>query len=317
MNKDNEILHHDIDLVSIVIPILNEEEFIKLLIWQVWLQDYRPIELIFVDGGSNDFTIELILENAGKLNCEDFNIILLHEKDFGDLKSPGNARNIGAIMARGNYVVLLDGDTVFLERTSLKKIKKKLENYYLVKVNTKIIVDTEVEFELSKIWPFTMHKYTRCGYRKEIFNKISYNPVLGYGEDGDFWFRVQKRYNTRFVLADDVTIGMHLPHTKTEYLKQTFWYAKSLPKFMRIVYDENRPRNHINRHLEYCSYGFFGPLLFLIARIQRGRNKTFFYWNFIVRRYIFIIFLIIGAYKEKTLKKCTWLLIKYLQNKVR
>jgi glycosyltransferase involved in cell wall biosynthesis len=51
---------HAEELVSIIIPTLNEEENIERVIESVMAQDYRPLEVIIVDGGSKDGTLEIV-----------------------------------------------------------------------------------------------------------------------------------------------------------------------------------------------------------------------------------------------------------------
>ncbi len=79
------------DLVSISIPTLNEGEHIEKLINSVYDQTYRPLDLIFVDGGSTDDTLEIIKKCISEMRDEKFTIRLLHEKDFGVYRSLPNA----------------------------------------------------------------------------------------------------------------------------------------------------------------------------------------------------------------------------------
>jgi glycosyltransferase involved in cell wall biosynthesis len=297
---------------------LNEGDLIGILIKSVWVQDYRPIEIVFVDGGSRDSTLEIIQKMTKLMNSNNFNINLFHEKDFGVFRSPGNARNIGVQVANGDYIILFDADSLFLTRDSVSKIKEKLVKDDFIMVKTKIIIDTDIEYELSKIWPLTLHSTTKCGYRKRVFSKVQFNPTLGYGEDGDFWFRAQRIMNSKFKLANDISIGMHLPHTISEYLIQTKWYAKTLPKFISMGFKENRHHFHISRHFKYVLLGFLGPALFLIFIVtnmllisNECKNRIFLIWNFIVRRYIFTFYFIRELKNEKILKTSTYFIIKY------
>ena len=92
------------DLISIIIPIKNERDRIRTIIDGLYKQAYRPIEVIFVDGGSTDGTVEEIMNVIKERSSDDFKVRLLRESDFGPIRSPANARNIGALNADGKYI---------------------------------------------------------------------------------------------------------------------------------------------------------------------------------------------------------------------
>ncbi len=219
--------------ISCIIPTLNEEEQIGSLIDSIFQQDYRPIEVMVVDGGSRDRTNEIVKEKQRKLNSEEFKIKTLFEKDFGNISSPGNARNIGIEQSTGNYLVLLDADIFFIETDSLQKVKARLDEVKFCCVRTKPIIDSELEYQiaLGDIWHVSL-----CAFRKEVFNKDKFNPELGLGEDEDFWFRSGVNFNN----VCETILGRHFPHTVEEYKKQQIWYGKSYLKYMKIIVKEER-----------------------------------------------------------------------------
>jgi glycosyltransferase involved in cell wall biosynthesis len=324
MSELDTIKSQQSSVISIVVPTLNEGDLIETLIKSIWVQEYRPIEIVFVDGGSRDSTLEIIQKMKKLMHSNNFIINLFYEKDFGVLRSPGNARNIGVQVANGDFVILFDADSLFLTRDSVGKIKEKLMKNDFIMVKTKIIIDTDIEYELSKIWPLSLHSTTKCGYRKGVFSKVQFNPTLGYGEDGDFWFRAQRIMNSKFILANEISIGMHLPHTMSEYLVQTKWYAKTLPKFVKLGFKENRHHFHISRHFKYVLLGFLGPVLFpmfivknMLLNSYDCRNWIFLMWNYIVRRYVFTYYFIRGLKNEKIMKISTYFVIKYFSMYVR
>ena len=92
-------------LVSIVIAIYNEEEIIQNCLESLKSQTYKPLEIILVDDGSRDKTLETI-ENL-KFKIE--NLILLKQNHLG----PGPARNLGASRAKGEILVFVDADMTF------------------------------------------------------------------------------------------------------------------------------------------------------------------------------------------------------------
>src|SRR5690606_3615953 len=91
----------DLPLVSIVIPNYNYGRFIAEAIESVLNQTYPNIELIVVDDGSSDDSLEAIRQYEKKL-------ILISQKNSGVVV----ARNNGAAKSRGEYISFLDADDV-------------------------------------------------------------------------------------------------------------------------------------------------------------------------------------------------------------
>ena len=104
-NKKLEIYYMQ-NRVSLVIPIYNEADTIEQLLISINKQSLRPFELIFVDAGSTDGTIEII-ENQ----IFPFQVKLIKEKRC----YPGKGRNIGAENATGDVIVFADAGFVFRE----------------------------------------------------------------------------------------------------------------------------------------------------------------------------------------------------------
>jgi glycosyltransferase involved in cell wall biosynthesis len=91
---------------SILIPVYNREDCIQQTIDSVLAQTFTDYELIVIDDGSNDRTLEL-LESYGD------RIKLMRQTQQG----PEVARNTGASQAVGEYLALLDSDDLFLPNT--------------------------------------------------------------------------------------------------------------------------------------------------------------------------------------------------------
>ena len=105
-------------MLSIIIPTLNEEKFLPRLLASIRRQSFSDYEIIVSDGGSQDNTKQIALEN----NCR-FIIDTEH-------RSPSWQRNNGAAIAQGNILLFLDADTVlqidFLEKVVTEFISRKL-----------------------------------------------------------------------------------------------------------------------------------------------------------------------------------------------
>ena len=95
--------------LSIIVPIYNVEEYLPQCIESVLAQPFTDYELILVDDGSPD--------NCGKI-CDDYakidrRIRVMHQDNAG----PSGARNSGISIARGEYILFLDGDDYMKDST--------------------------------------------------------------------------------------------------------------------------------------------------------------------------------------------------------
>ena len=95
--------------ISVIIPNYNYAQFISHAIESVLRQSYQNIELIVVNNGSTDNSLE-VLANFEK------EIILIDQPNLGQ----SGARNSGLLKATGDYIAFLDADDVW-EPTKLEK----------------------------------------------------------------------------------------------------------------------------------------------------------------------------------------------------
>lgn len=91
-------------LVSVIIPVYNRESLLEECINSVILQSYKNFEIILVDDGSTDSTV-----NICRNLCEKDSRIKLFEADHGGVSA---ARNLALEKAQGEYVFFLDSDDV-------------------------------------------------------------------------------------------------------------------------------------------------------------------------------------------------------------
>lgn len=92
----------DNPLFSIIVPIYNVERYLEQCIESVLAQDFHNYELILVDDGSPDNSIDICLKYAKKYK----NIVFIHKTNGG----LSDARNAGIQIARGEYLMFLDSD---------------------------------------------------------------------------------------------------------------------------------------------------------------------------------------------------------------
>lgn len=92
-------------LVSIVMPVYNVEPFIEQGMESLLKQTMKHIEIIAVDDGSTDRTLEILK----KYEANDKRVHVYSQKN----KYAGVARNLGLSKAKGEYIVFLDSDDFF------------------------------------------------------------------------------------------------------------------------------------------------------------------------------------------------------------
>ena len=102
--------------VSVIIPVYNVEKYLHQCLDSVVNQTLREIEIICVDDGSTDNSMEILKEYAKRDN----RITVLSQKNL----HAGVARNAGLTVARGEYLSFLDSDD-FFESNMLEKLYKK------------------------------------------------------------------------------------------------------------------------------------------------------------------------------------------------
>ncbi len=92
-------------LVSIITPCYNGEKYIGMTLDSVLAQTYKNWELIVVDDGSKDSSVDVVSEYMAR----DERIQLIRQKNAGSAA----ARNAGIKAATGRYVALLDADDIW------------------------------------------------------------------------------------------------------------------------------------------------------------------------------------------------------------
>jgi glycosyltransferase involved in cell wall biosynthesis len=291
----------------VVVPTLDDAHLLGSLVSSVVSQDYRPLELVVVDGGSRDDTIER-LERMKRLETRDFMIRIIREADFGAVRSPGNARNVGVEAGRGDYIIFLDSDMRFAEPSCVRVIKDELDRYDFTKVLVRVIVDTETERYLASLLPSPSTHH--CGYRRSVFRRVRFDPVLGVGEDKDFWFRVSHELGVDINHVCPAIVSRHLPHSRAEYLKQTAWYFRTLPKFASVVFARGECEyvSDVLSQLRYCAYAVSGPLILILGLLDwlaSRSNLVFGLFDSTARRYVAAFSLLRGAIRARSLSFTT------------
>lgn len=96
------------ELVSVIIPVYNVENYIDRCMESVLGQTYTNLEIIMIDDGSKDNSGKIIDAYAAK----DSRISVVHKENGGQ----ASARNLGVSKATGDYVCFVDSDDCIHEK---------------------------------------------------------------------------------------------------------------------------------------------------------------------------------------------------------
>ena len=126
-------------LYSIIIPVFNRAELVSATLDSVAAQSHGDWELIVVDDGSTDGTLEILQSYRENLGAR---MQILRQNHAG----PGAARNRAIAVAAGRYLAFLDSDDLWFPWT--------LEFYarILLKHNPAFLTGEPLVFESQKAW---------------------------------------------------------------------------------------------------------------------------------------------------------------------
>ena len=99
---------------SIIIPVYDVEKYIKKCLDSVFNQTYNNYEVIVVNDGTKDNSMEIV---------KNYNVITINQNNQG----LSMARNNGVKKAKGEYLLFLDSDD-YLEENTLEEINKALDS---------------------------------------------------------------------------------------------------------------------------------------------------------------------------------------------
>ena len=93
--------------VSIIIPVHNAEKYISNTLNSVINQTYKDIEIVCVDDGSGDNSLNILQ----RFQKKDKRIVVINQKN----KGVSAARNLGLQKAQGEAIAFVDGDDLLPE----------------------------------------------------------------------------------------------------------------------------------------------------------------------------------------------------------
>lgn len=157
------------DLLSVVVAAYNVEDYIQKCIDSLIKQTYSNIEILIVNDGSTDNTLNILIENEKKYS----NLKVL-DKVNGGLSS---ARNYGLKVSKGKYIAFVDGDDYLEEEAYEQALNQlKIEKSELCIFSfSKVYSKKEKKIRLNE-------KLYKNNFSKKIFSKSEEASIVAWNK---------------------------------------------------------------------------------------------------------------------------------------
>lgn len=176
--------------VSIIVPVYNVEKYLRDCLNSIVNQTFTDIEVICVDDGSTDNSLNILKEYANKDN----RFVILQQENQG----AACARNYGLKVSNGEYLLFLDSDDVFsselVEKTFLKAELYDVDivAYKAISFNSLTYKYAELNDSISKFSRYQNTVFSVDDVPDEIFNSFLISA----------WNKLFKR---EFLLKNDIS----------------------------------------------------------------------------------------------------------------
>lgn len=235
------------DLISVIVPLYNKEQWVLRCILSVIKQTYKNVEILIINDGSTDGSRDMV-------SSIDDSRIKIYDKPNGGLST---ARNYGIAKSKGKYIALIDADDEWASKHLEYMLKGFEQSQEIILVCNDLIetADGIKENGLKRNLPFAspdadsaIHYYLIEDYIKtlkegyfllsgssvlidtEIIKKydLLFLPDSEPSEDINYWLRLNQL--GKFVFCDYVGLFYHREDTNSIMNKKTK-IAKLVPPF--------------------------------------------------------------------------------------
>ena len=226
------------ELVSIITPCYNGEKYIAETIDSVLAQTYQNWEMLIIDDGSQDNSVEIIKKYVKK----DSRIQLIQQENSGS----ASARNNGIRNCRGQYIALLDADDLWLPEFLEKQIEFMKEKKTVCVACAYGRINDRSEDILSAIYPLEiigikeMLVMNRIGCLSGLYDASKYGKVYlreelkSIRDDYAYWLDIVKlegrAYGNQEVLAKYRVLENSTTGNKKKLIKKQYAFYRNYLK---------------------------------------------------------------------------------------
>lgn len=252
------------DLISVIVPVFNDEKYLKECIESIIKQTYENLQIILIDDGSRDKSGKICDMYAEK----DKRIEVIHKENGG----VSSARNVGLDNARGEWVTFIDADDWVEEdflKLMLEKATKEKADVVLCEYNRRIeknierveLTAKEEIINSEKHLQNALNPQTGCGYctmkliKKSII-KDKFDENLKAAEDALFSIRLSNKINKEVILRKALynyrmNSESAVKRYDEEYPKK---YLKAIKKIKEYLEEQHSNKEAIQNYYNFVAY---------------------------------------------------------------
>lgn len=234
-NNDASHTQNETDLISVIIPAYNVEEYITTAIDSIYKQTYKNWEIIIINDCSTDDTLNVI--NSHYNNIDNINIV-------NNIKNVGKywSINLGILLSNGKYITFLDGDDVFDPN------KLYIQHSLLKKSNKPACFTKYARYKNGKSFKIRICPNSIL-YDKKIIDFIGFFDSVRFAADTEFYERIKKYTNNNVIEIDNILYhALHRENSLTT-AKNT-----DLKSDSRLEYFKNFRKWHKNSNNLYINF---------------------------------------------------------------
>lgn len=277
--------------VSVIIPAYNIEHYIERSIISCIQQSFKDIEIIVINDGSTDNTLKVI----NKIKFDDDRIIIIDKENQGSME----ARKSGLKIAKGEYIMFVDGDDYLDNKDSIKILYENAKkndydvvcyNFFIeyndknkVKGWNKVFIDDKdillnLLFE-GKINHNMWSKFIRKEFIKS--NHIEFPSNFSYGEDLAFIYTLAM-YNPKFIVLNDYLYNYCRREGSLDsgINEKTCEIIMAL-QFVKKQLQKNNLYNKYREEFEYMSYiqAYYLRRSYIFSNNNKISKNLFYSWK--------------------------------------
>lgn len=242
-------------MISLILPIYNVEEYLRACLESILNQSYKDYELLIVDDGSKDKSLDIVNEYKDKFK----ELKLLKQEN----KGVSEARNLALKHASGEYILFVDSDDFLREDMLEKLINIALEtNSDVVISNYYLYYDKKDFIKFIKDIP-SFNIYT---------NNDVIDMILKFKIQGQLWNKM-----FRHSLLENINFNFE----KDRYIQDIFPVFKVINASDKIVYiDEalyfyrQREGSTVNKRNKKLTEDYYHAMTSIIKYIEENKLKV-------------------------------------------